>query len=177
MVILAGGLSERMGRDKSRLRLGGRSLLSILRGVAREAGFPCRVVRRDAVPRCGPLGGILTAIASSRQDACLFLSCDMPFVAPSLLLRIVKTARSRRAACFTSRAGLRGFPAVIWRDHLPSLRRAIAGGELSLQSLARRLRARAPRLSGFDEAHFFNINTPEDWKTAQGLWLQRRRGS
>ena len=83
VVILAGGLSERMGRDKARLRLGGRSLLSILRQVSREAGLPCRVLRRDTVKRCGPLGGILTALTSSKHEACLFLSCDMPFITPS----------------------------------------------------------------------------------------------
>ena len=60
--ILAGGRSRRMGRDKARLRLGGVSLLARLKGLARALRLPARVIRRDAVPRCGPLGGIFTAL-------------------------------------------------------------------------------------------------------------------
>src|SRR5678815_5236223 len=78
--ILAGGLSSRMGKDKARLRLSGRSLLGHARRVAAEAGLACRVVVKDAVSRCGPLGGICTCLASSRAEAEIFLACDMPFI-------------------------------------------------------------------------------------------------
>ena len=49
--ILAGGLSTRMGRDKSKLRLGRRTMLSIIREMAQQLHFPVRVIRRDLVPR------------------------------------------------------------------------------------------------------------------------------
>ena len=79
-VILVGGKSRRMGVDKARLRLGGRTLLARVREHAAQLGFRVRVVRKDLVPPCGPLGGIYTAMKRSRADALLFLSCDMPFV-------------------------------------------------------------------------------------------------
>src|SRR6266566_1093085 len=83
--ILAGGLSRRMGRDKSRLRLGRRTMLGHIRGEARKLGFPVRVIRRDAVPRCGPLGGVYTALKTTRAHAVVFLACDMPFVSADLI--------------------------------------------------------------------------------------------
>lgn len=83
--ILAGGHSTRMGRDKARLQLGGVSLLTRLRRTARELHLPARVIRRDLVPRCGPLGGIFTALTVTSAEAMLFLSCDMPFVTSALL--------------------------------------------------------------------------------------------
>src|SRR5262245_27585451 len=47
--ILAGGQSSRMGRDKSGLRLGGKTLLGRIRQTAEQSGFPVRVMRRDLV--------------------------------------------------------------------------------------------------------------------------------
>ena len=173
VIILAGGLSERMGRDKSRLRLGGRTLPSLLRSVAREAGFRARVIRRDRVPRCGPLGGILTALATTRCEGCLFLTCDMPFITASVLLRLVSKGRTRRTACFYSCGGFRGFPALLWRDHLPTVQRALDAQDLSFQSLTRRLRGRSVRLPISEQDRLFNINTPEDWEHARQMWRLR----
>src|SRR5689334_13117942 len=83
--ILAGGLSRRMGLDKSRLKLGRRTLLGHIRAEAKRTGLPVRVIRRDCVPRCGPLGGIFTALKSTRAEWVLFLACDMPFVSGELM--------------------------------------------------------------------------------------------
>ena len=91
--ILAGGLSSRMGRDKSRIRIGRRTMLGHVRHIASQLGLPVRVLRRDAVPRCGPIGGIYTVLARTRSDAILFLACDMPFVTPAFLRQILGTFR------------------------------------------------------------------------------------
>jgi len=101
--ILAGGLSSRMGRDKSRLRLGGRTLLAHVRATAKMIGLPHRIIRRDLVAHCGPLGGLYTALVTSRADATLFLSCDMPFVSAGLLEMLVRKARHNENALFVER--------------------------------------------------------------------------
>src|SRR5262245_31356666 len=87
--ILAGGLSLRMGRDKSRLRLGSRTLLGHVRHAARQTGFPVRTLRKDALPRCGPVGGVWTALKRSRASALLFLPCDMPNITSAVLNELV----------------------------------------------------------------------------------------
>src|SRR5947207_3457036 len=83
--ILAGGRSRRMGREKAGLRLGSKTLIGRIRTEARKLGLPVRIIRRDLVPRCGPLGGILTALKTSQAEAELFLACDMPFISAELL--------------------------------------------------------------------------------------------
>src|SRR5580765_479919 len=98
--ILAGGLSSRMGQDKSRLRLGGRTLLARIRATAKTIGLPHRIIRRDLVTQCGPLGGLFTALVTSRADAILFLSCDMPFVSAGLLEMLVRKAKRNGNAAF-----------------------------------------------------------------------------
>src|SRR5438874_13784079 len=99
-----------MGRDKSRLRLGCRTMLERICLEAKTLGLPVRVIRRDLVPRCGPLGGIYTALKTTRADGVLFLACDMPFVRAALLETLLCRADKTRRALFTSVRGVAGFP-------------------------------------------------------------------
>ena len=163
--ILAGGRSARMGRDKSLLRLGGRTLLGHARALAKELNLPVRVIRRDLVPRCGPLGGIFTALKTSRANAELFLACDMPFVSAELLRRLLAALKTRRAA-FTVANGVAGFPFGLRAECLPIVEKQIRAREFSLQSLARVLRAaRVSPLRGHRNA-LLNVNTPQDLTAA-----------
>ena len=152
-----------MGRDKARLRLGQRTLLGHARAVAGELDLPVRVIRRDLVPRCGPLGGIFTALQTSRTDIELFLACDMPFVTAPLLRRLLRTLGRRRAA-FVAADGLAGFPFALRVECLPVVRREIDRQRYSLQSLALALRARLLPCLGKNRLQLLNLNTPADLK-------------
>ncbi len=161
-----------MGRDKARLRMGGVSMLARVRQTAEAAvPAPCRVIRRDLVPRRGPLGGIITALRTSRATAVIFLACDMPLVSRTLLRRLAVAARDGRSA-FTVQHGRVGFPLVLNVALLPSIDRRSAANDLSLQSLARSLRAR--RLLVSERTHqLFNVNTPEDAARVRALVNRR----
>jgi molybdopterin-guanine dinucleotide biosynthesis protein A len=162
-----------MGRNKDRLRIGSRTMLSQVRARAREIGSPVRVIRRDLVSRCGPIGGIYTALTTSRADAELFLACDMPFVAPALIRKLMKRLSPRADAVFTLLNGVAGFPFLIRVGALPRVSRQIKLKQLSLQSLARALRAKLISPSRRQEAELFNINTPDDWHRARTLSAQK----
>lgn len=159
-----------MGRDKSRLRLGPRTLLGHVRAAARALGAPVRVVRRDAVRRCGPLGGVFTALRRSRANAVLFLACDMPWVTPALLQALMRRAVSSGWAVFVRQAGVASFPFVLSRAALPIVAEQIKRKEFSLQELARRLRARFWTPPSHWQAQLHNLNTPEDWERARSKW-------
>src|SRR5437016_679059 len=118
VVILAGGLSSRMGRDKARLRLGPRSLLGHVRATVRQVGLAVRTIRRDRVARCGPLGGICTALHTSRAEGIIFLSCDMPFVSSKLLQKLLKRIDDRTNALFVKGTHMAGFPCWLRRNAL-----------------------------------------------------------
>jgi molybdenum cofactor guanylyltransferase len=167
--ILAGGLSTRMGRDKTRLRIGGRTMLTRVRQCARTAlNLPSRIIRKDAVARCGPLGGVVTALRTSRAEAVLFLACDMPLVTPLLLRRLVRASRAGRSAAFTTHRGRAGFPFIVGAKSLPIVEQQIAAGEFSLQSLARKLRARRMPVSAASN-ELLNVNTPAEAKRLRAL--------
>lgn len=160
--ILAGGLSTRMGRDKARLRIEGRTMLSRVRAVAVALDVPVRVIRKDRVARCGPLGGVLTALGARRAEAELFLACDMPFVT-SALLRLMSVRLGRgRLAVFSELDGLAGFPFVVRAGALEIVEQQIAAGRYSLQALADSLEAARYRVPKSRRPELRNINTPEE---------------
>jgi len=178
IVILAGGQSARMGRDKARLKLGRRTLLGHARAAARETGWPVRVLRRDAVPRCGPLGGIVTALQRSRHDAVVFLSCDLPFVSAAAIRRVGRAVSARRlAAFFEDDPGVVGFPFALRREALPVVRAQIERRRFSLQKLAAALGARRLRVPARQAWRWFNVNTPADLAEARQRYRRVARSS
>ena len=167
--IIAGGQSSRMGKEKARLRLGNRTLLGHVKAAASVTGLPIRVLRRDIVPRCGPIGGIYTALASTRADAVLFLACDMPFVSSALLSRVLAAHKRAGGPVFVESQARKGFPCIIPKSRLETVEDQIARKERSLQQLSLILDAgtiRLPRQRAFE---VLNINTPEDLAQARQL--------
>ena len=93
--ILAGGQARRFGgQDKSRLVVGGRTIivrqLEVLQQVAgdvfivgpRDGRFADigLAVHPDIVPGCGTIGGIHTALETARAGRVLVVACDLPFL-------------------------------------------------------------------------------------------------
>lgn len=98
-VILAGGQSRRMGRDKALMPLAGRTLIErvmdalmpvcdelllITNTPDKYAQFGLRMVP-DAVPGTGSLGGLYSGLAAMRGDCAIAVACDMPFLNTALL--------------------------------------------------------------------------------------------
>lgn len=105
-VVLAGGRSSRMGRDKALLEWHGRPLLDHQCATLREAG--CAEVRvsgerpdyagiADAVADAGPLGGLAGIAAVLPDGLLLVVPVDMPRLQPPLLRRLREAADD--AAC------------------------------------------------------------------------------
>ncbi len=157
-----------MGRDKGKLRLGRRTMLEHIRAVVRRVKIPVRTVRRDVVPRCGPLGGICTALERSRAEVVVILACDMPFVTAKFLARMVAAMSPRANAAFARENGLAGFPCALRREScLPVVRRRIAESKHSLQALAITLRAKWVGPGRGGGGTLTNLNTPAELAKAR----------
>ena len=169
-VVLAGGLSRRMGIDKAAIRIGGRTLLGHARALAAAAGLSVRVIREDSVARCGPLGGIATALQSTRSSVVVFLACDMPFVPAAALQQLLRGLKHTTPAAFSvdGEKGF-GFPFALRTEQArPAVVSAIRRGEFSLQRLARALGATFVPSARSTHWRWMNVNTPEDLATARG---------
>src|SRR5688572_13319141 len=104
--ILAGGLSSRMGADKARLRLGGRTFVELaadaLGSVARvvsvvgsrpgvgDYGLP---VVPDVHEGLGAMGGLHAALSACGVRWAAVVSCDLPFVTGELFERLASLRR------------------------------------------------------------------------------------
>ena len=163
-VVLAGGRSRRMGRDKALLAFGGGTLLQhqvrlleplCVRVVVSGAypGFDCIA---DARSDAGPLAGLLAA-GTVWRGAVLVLPVDMPLMSAEALAELAQAAQ---AAYFD------GYPLPAFFPDAVALGAAadslLAGEDHSVRALHRCLGSRA--LPMRDPAALANANTPADWR-------------
>jgi molybdopterin-guanine dinucleotide biosynthesis protein A len=139
-------------------------------------GWPIRVIRRDLVPRCGPLGGVYSALKTSRAELLVFLACDMPFVSAGLLRRMRRRLAAGGSGLWVQQQGVVGFPFCLRRLVMPAVEQLLARGEFSLQALARAVGARRLVPSPAEAASLVNINTREDWESVRAWWRRPQRG-
>src|SRR5512135_1688419 len=93
-IILAGGQSRRMGRDKALIDYQDRPIIAhvinTLRALSDDIvvvsnrsdlyrSFGARVVP-DYDPPCGPLGGIAVGLQAAEYPLAVVVACDMPFL-------------------------------------------------------------------------------------------------
>lgn len=150
--ILAGGLSARMGRDKAQVRIRGKTMITLLREK-----FPsAKVQRKDAVSRCGPLGGIVTVLRKSKAHSIVFLACDMPSVSVQTIQKLCSISEP----VFCKGPNGPGFPFMIPKTAVTIVERQIAAKEFALHKLAAALKAKL--ISPVDPAELINLNTPAE---------------
>ncbi len=181
-VLLAGGQSRRMGRDKALLPLpDGRLLWERQLGVLRELrpaelfisgsarpGFPADVpLLADEFPGRGPLGGIAAALAAMKSARLVVLALDLPKMDAPFLQGLL--ASSQEGSGMVPRhPGADGFyeplAAIYPRACAPAAREALHAGRLSLQAF---VQSAGPSLRPYllatgQEGLFANWNRPED---------------
>jgi molybdenum cofactor guanylyltransferase len=181
-VLLAGGRSSRMGRNKVAVAIDGEPLwqrqLRTLRATGAEevlisgpsngpyAGAGARIVE-DFAGGLGPIAGIAAALRQARHRRVLVLAIDLPAMPSRFLAGLVR--ESERAGCGIVPHGERGFEslaAVYLRECLPLAEAALHGEDRSLQRFVQAAIAAefaAPReMLAEERPLFLNVNTPED---------------
>ncbi len=149
-VILCGGQSRRMGRDKAELELGGERMLdrvlSEVASVCSEVLLACGPHERyknrglrlvlDGCADGGPLAGIVAALETAREERALVVACDMPRVCRDLFLALAhRAAREELDVCwFESERGVEPLCAVYSRRCVPVMRAAFASGKRRVTS-------------------------------------------
>jgi molybdenum cofactor guanylyltransferase len=140
--VLAGGRSSRMGEEKALVELEGRPLIEHALDVLRAAGLEPRIagarrdlsqfasVIADEQSERGPLGGVVSALDHTAQEWAVFVSVDMPLLAPELVAFLMRDAQVTGAAVSLATANgfAETFPVVVWRDTLPGLRQCLEQG-------------------------------------------------
>ncbi len=148
-------------------------------------GVPARVVP-DIIPAAGPLAGLHAGLSAARYDLLLALAADMPFVNLALIAEMIGLAAGYDAVIPQTPHPATGEPAweplhaLYRRSCLPDIAARLAAGERRVQCFLPDVRVRAvpmAEVARLDPAglSFFNVNTPEDWQTAQTLASDNQR--
>ncbi|MBK3775815.1 molybdenum cofactor guanylyltransferase MobA [Azospirillum brasilense] len=193
-VLLAGGLSRRMGGgDKSLRTLGGRSILERIVATVRPQvgplvlnanGDPARFaafglpVAADVVEGfAGPLAGVLTGMEWARANApqCRWLASfatDAPFIPGDLVARLVAAVEREGADLACARSDGQEHPVFgLWRvDLADDLRRAMVEEDMrKVDAWTARYRLAVADFATDPVDPFFNTNRPDDLAEAERL--------
>ena len=191
-VILAGGRSTRMGRDKSLITLAGQSLLA--RAIERLGpqvddlavsanGDPARLLRPgmtvlpDAIPGfAGPLAGVLAGLdwgAAAGADRVQSVAVDTPFFPADLTDRLRRAAGDASGAVAVACSFGQEHPTfALWPVGLREDMRAFlqAGATFRVRdflALCSVVTVDFSPIRGIDP--FFNVNRPDDLAEAEQL--------
>jgi molybdopterin-guanine dinucleotide biosynthesis protein A len=171
-IVLAGGLSSRMGRDKALLPWRGGTLLEHMRGLLLKAGaervwvsghYPAFDGIADRVTRCGPLGGLYSVCLQMPDGLAWVVPVDTPRLTPQLLQQL-RQAHQGQCTIYD------GHPLPMLFNVDNESRNLLESmihdplGPRSLQALQHRLGAHTVRLAPADESAMVNCNTPAQWE-------------
>lgn len=187
-VVLAGGKSRRMGKDKRTLEWGGTTFLDkvcftlgelfdeILLVTAIE-DYPCghlpvRLVT-DAIPHKGSLGGMFTGIKEASYSFVFVVACDMPFLNPVVISRLCALPENDVVMPKLS-TGFQPLHARYSKRCSLIMEKMIHEGNLRIQSLIQDPSlfvqiVEEPLFADIDPHgySFLNINTPADYELAR----------
>jgi molybdopterin-guanine dinucleotide biosynthesis protein A len=183
-LILAGGASTRMGRDKAALHYHGRSQLEwafeLLDSVCEKTFVSVRpdqsneITRAklpqiaDLQPGIGPIAGISAALEAHPDKAWLVLACDLPFLSLDTLDNLIAHRDPTKIAT-AYRSTHDGLPEPLCAIWEPSARETvnkwIAMGKQCPRKIL--INSDTALLDPIDSHALDNINTPDEFNSAQ----------
>ena len=197
-VVLAGGMSRRLGRNKAVELFDGETLIRRAIGRMRQVARNIMVVANDEsrvaeldlpndvaavldeYPGKGPLAGIYTGLNASSTEWAVFCACDMPFLSPNLY-RALLSNRDRYDAVVPIVDG-RPEPvhAAYSRACLGPIGDKLVANDLKIAGFFQNVSVRyfsEDELRAIDPnlLSFFNINTQQDLEMAVSLAASERQ--
>jgi molybdopterin-guanine dinucleotide biosynthesis protein A len=182
-LVLAGGRSSRMQRDKAALEYAGRSQLEravelitplvervFISVRADQTGDPLRARFAQIVDTgeaSGPIAGIVAAQQQHPSAAWLVLACDLPLLGRETLEHLLRSRRPERQAT-AYRSSRDGLPEPLCAIYEPSSREAIrayiAGGRDCPRKFL--INADTALLDQPEPGALDNVNTPNEYDSA-----------
>ncbi len=190
-MILAGGLSRRMGQDKAATRLGGQTLLShaiarlrpqtgtiLISSNTRSAdGYGLPVVPDTLPGHQGPLAGILAGLSFVAQHIpgtshLAVVPVDCPFLPADLVSRLVSGITDKDHVVVAEAGGRLQMTIGLWPvSRIGDLEAFLAkGSDRSIRGFLVSCGFSAVTFEERPEENFSNINSPEDLARAETLF-------
>lgn len=189
--ILAGGKSNRMGTDKTLLKISGLSLLERAVGTALETGyevavsgcgqpegwpFPDVSFVQDTVPYQGPIHGIVRLL--ERYDCpVIAIGSDMPLITVALLNWLIEQAsvhiQEEGLATLDSRKTIQPLLSIYNPEVLGQIDVNLGTGRFSAVEVIERGRFGMVTIPTEMESLLFSVDTPDDFVYVQGILTEK----
>lgn len=189
-VVLAGGLSTRLGNDKTVIRLYGDSepdMLNRACGLLAQVTDEVWVSGRTTKPKTnghfwicdekkglGPIGGVMTALRAA-QGPIMVLSCDLPFMDTQTLMKLVEKRKERTASTLMTTflqvetGFIESLVAIYEFAALALFEEAIENGIYKLSRVIDKSAQLHIPYTSRESLPFFNINYPADLEMARRI--------
>jgi molybdopterin-guanine dinucleotide biosynthesis protein A len=183
-IVLAGGISRRMGKDKALLPINGRpmiqSLIQSLIPISRDIivslndgerheelkqALPAGVrVVYDERPGQGPLMGIYTGLKASETDVNFVIACDIPEIDPGFITEMRSYTGDHDVVVSVDQEGrTNALLAMYRRSVIPLMKKQLDEGQKKIILFYPQCRVKYVPMH--DGAWYKNINTMDDYKT------------
>jgi len=193
-IVLAGGRSLRLGRDKAQEEIGGQRLIDrvierlkllgdeIIVVTSSNNRIPNIGVRQvhDSYPGKGALVGIYSGLREATSQYNIVVGCDMPFLNIDLLKYITGVAVNFDIAIPRIADQVEPLHAVYSRDCLAQMEEQMKAGRFKVSDLLGSVKVRyveGGEIDRFDPQHlsFLNINYKSDLEKARAMLIKESR--
>ena len=182
-VIMAGGDSQRMGRDKANVALGDKTLLQMVTATMQQL-FPQVIVSVrqpragidlpqvcDEQPDGGPLAGLVASLGQITTPWAFMVACDMPFVVPEVVGLLAGYRFRHQAVVPVVHGHPQPLAAFYATSCLAPLRVSLAAQQKGLRGALQQLDVRYVNEAEMLDADphlrsFFDLDTPQDVEAA-----------
>ncbi len=175
-VILAGGKSRRMGKDKATLMFRGMRMFDRTLGMMREL-FDKIIIAGDRPDLCLPtvpcypdiypgsaLGGLYTGLKESGAEWIMVSACDMPFPDADVARKLLELRGNNDAVVPQTPGGFEPLFSVYRKTCLPHMKELLERGNYKINDFYPGVTVRYAHFSelpdGWDKS-LLNVNTPE----------------
>jgi molybdopterin-guanine dinucleotide biosynthesis protein A len=190
-VILSGGKSIRMGKNKAFIQVEGVPIIKRIHNLFRELFREVIIVTNDRdlfsdfdskiysdlIPGKGALGGLYTGIFFSSFYHSFCVACDMPFIKKALVQYLIENMDNRDVIVPRTKDGLQPLHAIYSKNCIDPIRKSIDEGKSKIIDIYDQVNVKIVDEEDFlcfdpGRESFINVNTPEEL-----LLLRRDRGS
>jgi len=193
-IIMAGGKSTRMGKNKALLKIGGQTVIERIANELRKAVSELILVTKtpedyqflglpmieDQWKGMGPLAGIHAGLEASKTEKNLVVACDMPFVSSEIGGYLLQFLDHYQGAVPMISGQLHPLFAAYRKDALPEISKALEKQELKIRLFFDRIQLKyvteedLKKLGLPLENHFFNMNDPKEFSLAVKMALRNQ---
>ncbi len=185
-IILCGGKSKRMGKNKALLMLEEKYVITyviellsqfcnnlLISTNSKDLDFLKIKTVPDEFQNIGPIAGILSALRQSKTDKNIILSCDTPFINKDIIKYMLANSKNYDVVLPVFNEHLQPMTGIFSKNIIPLIENEIKAGNFIPPRIFEKGNLNKLKidknLKGWHKHLFFNINKPTDYEKAKEI--------